>query len=117
MTEQDRRISELIAEEQSRLRKFICKWVPNEADVEDLLQEVFFEVVEAYRLTEPVEQWSAWMFQVARNRIIDLLGKKRLQTFGNDPVAVFDKEETIRLEDALPSLPAFSSLEAWRPAG
>ena len=103
MTEQDRQISEIIAEEGSRLRNFIRKRVPNEADVEDLLQEVFFEVIEANRLMEPVERWSAWMFKVARNRIIDLFRKKRREALANDPVAVSDRGQEVLLEDVLPS--------------
>lgn len=103
MTEQDRQLSGIIAEEGSRLRNFIRKRVPNEADAEDLLQEVFFEVIEAYRLMEPVQQWSAWMFQVARNRIIDLFRKKRQGALGNDPAALSGEGETLRLEDVLPS--------------
>lgn len=103
MTEQDRQISEIIAEEGSRLRNFIRKRVPNEADVEDLLQEVFFEVIEANRLMEPVERWSAWMFKVARNRIIDLFRKKRREALASDPVAVSDGGQKVLLEDLLPS--------------
>jgi RNA polymerase sigma factor (sigma-70 family) len=103
MTERDRQISEIIAEQRSRLRNFIRKRVPNEADAEDLLQEVFFEVIEAYRLMEPVRQWSAWMFRVARNRIIDLFRKKRLGAFGNNQGVVSDEGETLPLEDMLPS--------------
>lgn len=102
MTERDRQISELVAGERSRLLNFIRKRVPNEADAEDLLQEVFFEVLEAYRLMEPVQQWSAWMFQVARNRIIDLFRKRRLRQFASDPAAVSGEGETL-LEDMLPS--------------
>lgn len=103
MTERDRQISDIIAGERSRLRNFIRKRVPNEADAEDLLQEVFFEVVEADRLMEPVQRWSAWMFQVARNRIIDFFRKKRLGTSESDPVAVSDEGEALLLEDVLPS--------------
>jgi len=103
VTEQNREISEIIAEERSRLRDFIRKRVPNEADVEDLLQEVFYEVIEAYRLMEPVQRWSAWMFKVARNRIIDLFRKKRLEASGSNPVAVSDQGEALLLEDVLPS--------------
>jgi RNA polymerase sigma factor (sigma-70 family) len=103
MTEQDREISALFAAERFRLRNFIRKRVPNEADVEDLLQEVFFEVVEAYRLMEPVQRWSAWMFQVARHRIIDLFRKKRLESLGSEPVAVSDDGDALQLEDVLPS--------------
>ena len=99
MSEQDRQISEMIAEEGSRLRNFIRRRVPNEADVEDLLQEVFFEVVVAYRLMEPVQQWSAWMFKVARNRIIDFFRKKREGPMEGDAGG----QETFPLEDMLPS--------------
>src|SRR5512142_1083865 len=99
MTEQDRQIAEIIAQERSRLRNFIRKRVPNEADAEDLLQEVFFEVVEADRLMEPVQRWSAWMYRVARNRIIDLFRRKRLETSGSDPVAESEEGEALLLED------------------
>ena len=77
MQEEDRRLSEILAEDRARLRDFIRKRVPNEADAEDLLQEVFYEVIAAYRLMAPVERWSAWMFRVARNRIIDRFRKRR----------------------------------------
>ena len=103
MTERDRRIAEIIAGERSRLRNFIRKRVPNEADAEDLLQDVFYEVVEAYRLMEPVQRWSAWMFRVARNRIVDLFRKKRLEPSGSGPVAVSEEGEELLLEDVLPS--------------
>jgi len=102
MTEQDRRISEIIAEERSRLRNFIRRRVPNEADVEDLLQEVFSELIEAYRLMEPVQRWSAWLFRVARNRIIDLFRKSRRQP-GSDSVAVSGDGEALLLEHVLMS--------------
>jgi RNA polymerase sigma factor (sigma-70 family) len=103
MIEQDRELSAIIAEQRPRLRNFIRKRVPNEADVEDLLQEVFYEVTSAYRLMEPVQRWSAWMFQVARNRIVDLFRKKRLQALGSDPIAVSEEGEPLLLEDVLPS--------------
>jgi RNA polymerase sigma factor (sigma-70 family) len=116
MTEQDQQISDIIAGERSRLRNFIRKRVPNEADVEDLLQEVFFEVIEAYRLMEPVERWSAWMFRVARNRIIDLFRKKRLlEASGSDPVSVSDEGEALLLQDVLPS-PDAGPAEAYARA-
>lgn len=103
MTEHDRRIADIIAGERSRLRNFIRKRVPNEADAEDLLQDVFYEVVEAYRLMEPVQRWSAWMFRVARNRIIDFFRKKRLQASARDALAVSDDGEALLLEDVLSS--------------
>jgi RNA polymerase sigma factor (sigma-70 family) len=103
MIEQDRQISAIIAAERPRLRRFIGRRVPNEADVEDLLQEVFFELLSAYRLMEPVHRWSAWMFQVARNRIVDLFRRRRLQSLESDPVAISGAGETLLLEDVLPS--------------
>jgi RNA polymerase sigma factor (sigma-70 family) len=112
MTKQDREISEIIDAERSRLRNFIRRRVPNEADVEDLLQEVFYELIEAYRLMKPVQRWSAWMFRVARNRIIDLFRKKRQEAFGSDPVTVSDEGEALPLEEVLTS-PAAGPAEAY----
>ena len=90
MSEQDRRISELVAKQGARLRNFIRKRVPNEADVEDLLQEVFYELVEANRLLMPIEYVTGWLFQVARNRITDLFRKKKPEAFSD--AAVVDEE-------------------------
>ncbi len=87
MSEYDRRLSEIVAEEGARLRSFIRKRVPNEADAADLLQEVFYELVAAYRLMEPVERWGAWMYRVARNRIIDLFRRRTLGRSGDEPAA------------------------------
>jgi RNA polymerase sigma factor (sigma-70 family) len=102
MTEQDRRISEVIAEERPRLRNFIRKRVANDADVEDLLQEVFCELVEAHRLLTPIDYVTGWLFRVARNRITDLFRKKKPENFTD--AAMEDEEgELLQLEDLLPS--------------
>ena len=102
MTEQDRQISEVVAEQRSRLRNFIRKRVPNDADVEDLLQEVFYELVEANRLLMPIEHVTGWLFTVARNRITDLFRKKKPENFSD--AALEDEEgEPLLLEDLLPS--------------
>ncbi len=102
MVEQDREISEVIAEERPRLRNFIRKRLPNEADVEDLLQDVFCELVEARRLLMPIDYVTGWLFRVARNRITDLFRKKRPETFAN--AALVDEEgELLDAEDLLPS--------------
>jgi len=102
MTEKDRQISEVVAEERSRLRNFIRKRVPNEADVEDLLQEVFYELVEANRLLMPIEHVTGWLFRVARNRITDLFRKKKPENFSD--AAVEDEDgELLQIEDLLPS--------------
>jgi RNA polymerase sigma factor (sigma-70 family) len=102
MTEQDRQISEVIVEERSRLRNFIRKRVRNEADVEDLLQEVFYELVEANRLLMPIEHVTGWLFRVARNRITDLFRKKRPETF-SDAALEDENGELLQIEDLLPS--------------
>ena len=99
--EQDRRITETIQREQLRLRNFIRRRVDDEGDAEDILQEVFFELVEAYRLMKPIEQVGAWLFRVARNRIIDLFRKKKPEALGNREA--LDDEDGLRLEEMLPS--------------
>jgi RNA polymerase sigma factor (sigma-70 family) len=102
MTEQNRQISEVMEEERSRLRNFIRRRVPDPSDVEDILQEVFYELVEANRLLMPIEHVTAWLFRVARNRITDLFRKKKAKTFSD--AAVEDEEgELLRIEDLLPS--------------
>ena len=69
-------IADLIQREQGKLRNFIRKWLPEEADVEDVLQDVFYELVEAQRLVTPLRQTAAWMYRVARNRITDLFRRR-----------------------------------------
>src|SRR5271157_3309504 len=101
-TEQDRRISEAFEDTKGRLRNFIRKGVADEADAEDILQDVFYEFVEAYRLMKPIEQAGAWLFRVSRNRIIDLFRKKKPEASTNDPV-VGEDGEFRTLEDLLPS--------------
>ena len=102
MIEQDRQISQVIAEERSRLRNFIRKRVPNEADVDDLVQEVFYELVQAHRLLMPIDYVTGWLFRVARNRITDLFRKKKPETF-TDAAILDDEGELLQIEDLLPS--------------
>lgn len=102
MNERDRQISDIFAEERSRLRNFIRRRVPDDADAEDLLQEVFFELVEANRLLMPIEHVTGWLFRVARNRITDLLRKKKPDPFSDEAVED-DEGELLRIEDLLPS--------------
>ena len=104
--EQEQRIAEVVEQEQSRLRNFIRRRVANRADAEDILQEVFYELVEAYRLMKPVELVSAWLFRVARNRIIDVFRKKEPEALTSDPVAIAEDGEELTLEDLLPSADA-----------
>src|SRR5437773_10376778 len=83
MNEQDRQISEIVAAERSRLGNFIRRRVPDPADAEDILQEVFYKLVEANRLLMPIDHVTAWLFRVARNRITDLFRKKRPESFSD----------------------------------
>ena len=87
MAEQDDRISEAIDRDKTRLRNFIRRRVADPSDAEDILQEVFYELVETYRLMKPIEQVGAWLFRVARNRITDLFRKRKPEASTNDPVA------------------------------
>jgi RNA polymerase sigma factor (sigma-70 family) len=102
MAQQDQQISEAISREQSRLRNFIRKRVADQGDAEDILQDVFYELVELYRMMKPVEQVTAWMFRVARNRITDMFRKKKREGLRNEP-AVTEDGEVRWLEELLPS--------------
>jgi RNA polymerase sigma factor (sigma-70 family) len=100
--EQDQRIAEVVKREQSRLRNFIRRRVPDPRDAEDILQDVFYELVEANRLLMPIEHVTGWLFRVARNRITDLFRKKKPESFSDTAVADED-DELLQLEDLLPS--------------
>ena len=99
--DQDRRISEAVEQQRGRLRNFIRSRVPDPSDAEDILQDVFFELVAAYRLMKPVEQVGAWLFRVARNRIIDRFRKRKPETvrLGESKA----EEGALSLEELLPS--------------
>jgi RNA polymerase sigma factor (sigma-70 family) len=102
MSEDDTRISEVIAAERSRLRAFIRRRVPDAADVEDILQEVFYKLVEANRLLMPIEHVTGWLFRVARNRITDLFRKHEPESFAESTVEGEDGE-MLQIDDLLPS--------------
>jgi len=102
MAEQDQRISEVVKRERFRLRNFIRRRVPDPRDAEDILQEVFYELVEANRLLMPIEHVTGWLFRVARNRITDLFRKKKPVSF-SDAAAEDEAGELLRIEDLLPS--------------
>jgi RNA polymerase sigma factor (sigma-70 family) len=101
--EQNRRIAETVEREQGRLRNFIRKRVLDESDVEDILQEVFYELVQAYRLMRPVEQVGAWLFRVARNRIIDRFRGRRQEAARANPPGGVEEAERFPWGDLLPS--------------
>jgi|SRR5271157_835973 len=103
MAEQDQRISDAIDRERSRLRNFIRRRVADQSDAEDVLQDVFYELVAAYRMMKPVEQVTAWLYRVARNRIIDLFRRKEREVLRNEPATIMEDGEMLQLEELLPS--------------
>ena len=111
--EQDQRISEVVKRERSRLLNFIRRRVPDPGDAEDVLQEVFYRLVEANRLLMPIEHITGWLFQVARNRITDLFRKKQPANFSELATADESGEE-LQFEDLLPSQDAGPEAEYVR---
>lgn len=101
-TEQDPQVSEALDRERSRLRNWIRRQVADPNEVEDILQDVFFELVLAFRLTKPIEHVGAWLFRVARNRVTDLLRKRRPEPM-TDQAQVTEEGDVLSLEDLLPS--------------
>jgi RNA polymerase sigma factor (sigma-70 family) len=101
--EQDRLISQALERDRPRLRSFIRKHVSDTGEAEDILQDVFYELLEAYRLMKPVEHVTAWLFRVARNRMVDLFRRKKPASL-NSPASVEEDGDT--LEDLLPSADA-----------
>ena len=105
--EQDQRIAEVLKREQSRLRNFIRRRVPDARDAEDILQDVFYRLVEANRLLMPIDHVTSWLFRVARNRITDLFRKKRPERLSDavpgDHGGKNEDDERLQLEDLLPS--------------
>ena len=99
--EQDQRISDVVKREQSRLRNFIRRRVPDPRDAEDILQDVFYKLVEANRLLMPIEHVTGWLFRVARNRITDLFREKKEERF--PAAAAGEDDEPLPWEDLLPS--------------
>jgi RNA polymerase sigma factor (sigma-70 family) len=100
--EQDQRISDVVKRERSRLRNFIRRRVPDPRDAEDILQDVFYELVEANRLLMPIEHVTGWLFRVARNRITDLFRKQRTESF-SDAAGADQNGDLLQFEDLLPS--------------
>src|SRR5271154_3195394 len=103
ITEQDQLISQALERDRPKLRSFIRKHVADTGEAEDILQDVFYELLEAYRLMKPVEHVTAWLFRVARNRMIDLFRRKKARSL-NDPASTDEDGDT--LEDLLPSADA-----------
>ena len=98
--EQDQRISDVVQRERSRLLNFIRRHAPDPSDAEDILQDVFYRLVEANRLLMPIEHVTGWLYRVARNRITDLFRKKGPENFSDIDV---NDEDSLPFEDLLPS--------------
>ena len=94
--EQDARIAGVVDREESRLRRFIRRRVPDPGDAEDILQEVFYELVEANRLLMPIDHVTGWLYRVARNRIVDLFRRRQ-------PERGVDEGDDLLLDELLPS--------------
>jgi RNA polymerase sigma factor (sigma-70 family) len=99
IAEQDQFLRETLERDEPRLRSFIRRRVLDVGEAEDILQDVFYELVETYRLMKPVEQVTAWLYRVARNRITDLFRKQKPVSFSDLP----SDEDSLSLEDLLPS--------------
>jgi len=102
MPERDPQLTETVVREQGRLKHFIRKWVGEEADVEDVLQDVFYELVQAQQLMKPLQNATAWMYRVARNRMTDLFRRRRTESTRQSPFDQAD-DDTLSLEEWLPS--------------
>lgn len=100
--ERDERLSAVVRREQSRLRRFIRRRVPDSRDAEDILQDVFHQLVEANRLLVPIDHVTGWLFRVARNAITDLF-RRRVPVALDDADAAGDDGESLRFEELLPS--------------
>ena len=103
MAQEDQRISEAVDREYAGLRSFIRKHVADQGEAEDILQDVFYELVEAYRLMKPVEQVTAWLFRVARNRIIDRFRRKKREALRIEPPRLTEEGDSLQLDELLPS--------------
>jgi RNA polymerase sigma factor (sigma-70 family) len=102
MAEQDQRISQVVDRESARLLNFIRRRVPDPRDAEDILQDVFYELVEANRLLMPIDHITGWLFRVARNRIIDLFRKRKPLNF-SDADMMDEDDDSLQFQDLLPS--------------
>lgn len=103
LAEQDHRITDAVKNERTRLRNFIRRRVPDREDAEDILQDVFYELVQAYRTMQSIEQASAWLFRVARNKITDMFRKKRPGLLDDEIGTADDGDESLGWQELLRS--------------
>lgn len=106
MAQQEKALSEAVTREYSGLKNFIRKRVPDPGEAEDILQDVFYELIEAYRSMKPIEQVTAWLFRVARNRIVDAFRRRKREALRNRPEETGTEDGQQQLEEMLPSADA-----------
>src|SRR6058998_1550499 len=103
LPQKDKRTFEQLDRKYAGLGSFIRKHVADQGEAEDILQDVFYELVEAYRLMKPVEQVTAWLFHVARNRIIDRFRRKKREALRIEPPKLTEEGDSLQLDELLPS--------------
>ena len=106
MNDRDSEITAAVLRERAKLWSFIRRRVPDPGEAEDILQDVFFDFVRAYRLPEPIEQASSWLFRVASNRIIDFYRKAKARPISERITIPDDNESADQLAFSLPALDA-----------
>ena len=114
---QDNIIKEVVSKERSRLLDFIRRRIPTSIDAEDILQDVFYELVETYRLMKPVEQLASWLFHVARNKITDMYRKSKPDSLEEELLGPSkDEEEPLLLADLLDGQYVSADTAIWQEA-
>lgn len=97
-------LTQTVKQERNRLFNFIRKRVKSTLDAEDILQDVFYQFVRVSGEVETIEKASAWLFQVARNKITDLYRKKKTLNFSQFDAGSDDEEGSLNFEDYIPDL-------------
>lgn len=100
---QNHEIGNELLRQRNKLLSFIQKRVPDRDEAEDILQDVFYQFIESYRLMKPVEQAGAWLYRVARNRITDRFRKKKPERLGALAGGRDENDEPLLLADLLPT--------------
>ena len=117
ITGQDKIIQEAVSKERNRLMDFIRKRIPKSSDAEDILQDVFYELVETYRLMKPVEQVASWLFRVARNKITDKYRKSKTESLEDELLGpISDNDEPLLLADLLDGQHISAETVMWQEA-
>lgn len=114
---QNAEIGEAVNSERAKLLSFIKSKIPAGEEAEDILQDVFYELIESRRLMKPIEKLASWLYTVARNKINDLYRKKKPVSLEEEfSFLNEDGEEGLMLADVLPSLDGSPDDEMLRTA-